>query len=419
MRADDSAPLPLALAWFGAAVSMAEISTGALLSGEPPQRAMAANAAGHAIGAVLLFAAAWISWKRGKSAIAVCDGSFGAAGPRLFGSLNVLQLIGWTAVMIVVGARSMDGAASRAFGFQGELAWRLVIGILVLALALAGFGGSGAAGPVSVIALAGLCLVLSVAVFFPGLLPGVAPRAAAAPGSAVGFGQGLELAVVMPLSWLPLIGDYVKGAKSGRASCLSAALAYSLGSAWMYSLGFFSARFRGDADPVALLGGAWALPALLVVLLATTTTAFLDLRSAGFSLQAVLPKAGLKPGILACGILGLGLALAAPVERYEAFLAFIGGVFAPLYAVIFADAFLSGPARRPRPAAPAFRYACAFSCWAAGVALYFFLSSRPGPSGASIPTMAAVSLAYALLILGGSSWKTLRATRTSRASQAS
>jgi putative hydroxymethylpyrimidine transporter CytX len=414
MKLDDSGPLSLSLVWFGAAVSLAEISTGALLAGTPPTQGMAANLAGHLVGAAFLFAAAWISWKRGRSAIAVCDASFGPAGPRLFGILNVVQLIGWTAVMIVVGARSMDAVASQAFGFHAELLWRLVIGLLVVALALAGFGKTGAAGLISIVALAGLCIVLSIAVFLPGFLPGLAPHAAAtALPERLGFGSALELAVIMPLSWLPLIGDYVKGAKSGWRSCLSAALAYSLASVWMYSLGLFSARLRGSADPVGLLSGVWALPALAVVLLATVTTAFLDLRSAGFSLTAAFPKAGMKLGILGCGILGLALALVAPVERYESFLTFIGSVFAPLYAVIFADALVRGIAARIAPRAPSFSFACAFTCWAGGVALYLVISPRPGIFGASIPVMAAVSIAYALLVIGGSTWKTFRAIKAS------
>jgi putative hydroxymethylpyrimidine transporter CytX len=427
MKRDDAGPFSLSFVWFGAAVSMAEIATGALLAGTSPGRAMAANLTGHAIGAALLFIAAFISWKRKKNAVAASDAAFGPAGPRLFGILNVIQLVGWTAVMIITGARSMDALASAALGFHAETLWRLVIGLTVLTAALSFSGRSGAIGLVSVAALACLCLALTIAVFLPGLLPGLKPssNALAEPISLsqaippLTFGAALELAVIMPLSWLPLVGDYVNGAKSGLKSCLASALAYSLGSVWMYALGFFSARLRGDTDPVALLGGAWALPALAIVLLSTVTTAFLDVRSAGISLKTVFPEAGAakgfftKGGIIACGMLGLILALVAPVERYQSFLAFIGSVFAPLYAVIFADALLSRASTRLAPRSPLFMGISAFLSWAAGVALYFVISSRPGIFGASLPVMAAVAISYFALIIGGSAWKRFRASKTS------
>jgi len=418
MRIDDSGPFALACVWFGAAVSMAEIATGALLADSEPALGMAAIVAGHLFGAALIFAAAWISWKRKENAIEVCGGTFGALGPRLFGILNVVQLVGWTAVMIVVGARSMDTVAVTAFGIRAEIAWRLAIGIIVLAVAIAGFGRMGAVGVISVAALACLCALLSAAVFFPGFLPGtrLEPIAAPAIGQAappvrMPFGDALELAVIMPLSWLPLVGDYVKGAKRGRRSCLSAALAYTAGGVWMYSLGFFSARLRGNADPVGLLGGALALPALAVVLLSTVTTAFLDVRSAGISLSTAAPPAGPGFGTIASGLLGIALALVAPVERYETFLAFIGSVFAPLYAVIFAEDAIARyipPSRSGRSMPRAF---AAFGCWAAGVLLYVLISSRPTPLGATIPVMAAVSLAYCLLRIGGLKWEAFRASK--------
>jgi putative hydroxymethylpyrimidine transporter CytX len=431
MRIDDSGPFALACVWFGAAVSMAEIATGALLADGEPALGMAAIVAGHLFGAVLLFTAAWISWKRRKNAIEVCSETFGAMGPRLFGILNVVQLVGWTAVMIVVGARSMDTVAAKAFGIHAEIAWRLAIGVIVLAVAITGFGRTGAVGVVSVAALACLCALLSAAVFFPGLIRGIGVEAiASAEGAAppvpmpfgaapMPFGAALELAVIMPLSWLPLVGDYVNGAKRGRRSCLASAIAYTVGSVWMYSLGLFSARLRGNADPVGLLGGAWALPALAVVLLSTVTTAFLDVRSAGISLSAAAPRAGPGLGIIASGILGIALALVAPVERYETFLAFIGSVFAPLYAVIFTEGAvaryippsLSGRSPLQRVWRSPSQAFAAFGCWAAGVVLYTFISSRPTPLGASIPVMATVSLAYCLLRIGGLKWKAFRASK--------
>lgn len=392
MKDERVGPLALGALWFSASVSLAEIATGGLFADAGFARGTAASVAGHAVGALLFFGAGWISWKRGKRAVAVCGEAFGRGGPILFGALNFVQLVGWTAVMIVVGARSLGGVLSAEIGFGGDYLWRAVLGACILAWAVLGPGALGRASTAAAAALVVLCAGMSALVFGP-LLSG-AP--AAPPSGSVGFGALFELALVMPLSWLPLVGDYVADADKGRRSILASAGAYAAGSVWMYALGLGSMLAAGTGDPVQLMGGAWMLPALAVVLLSTVTTAFLDARSAGISLNAAAPKIPEKAAVAAAASLGLVLALVAPVERYESFLLLIGSVFAPLYAVLFADFLL----RRPAPAAPAGRTAAAFLCWAAGVAAYQLPVFRSSILGTSLPVMALVGGLYSLYVLG-------------------
>ena len=92
------------LIWFGAAVSIAEILTGTLLAPLGFAKGLAAILLGHLIGCSLLFFAGLIGGRTRKSAMETVKLSFGQKGSLLFSSLNVLQLIGWTAVMIYSGA---------------------------------------------------------------------------------------------------------------------------------------------------------------------------------------------------------------------------------------------------------------------------------------------------------------------------
>ncbi len=89
------------LIWFGAAMSIAEILTGTFIAPLGFQRGILAIVLGHAIGCVLLYFAGLIGAKTGKSAMETVKTSFGDKGSLIFSSLNVLQLVGWTAVMIV------------------------------------------------------------------------------------------------------------------------------------------------------------------------------------------------------------------------------------------------------------------------------------------------------------------------------
>ena len=55
------------------------------------------------------------------------------------------------------------------------------------------------------------------------------------------FGAAVELAVAMPLSWLPLISDYTREAEKPFAATLASVLVYSLVSIFMYMIGMGAA----------------------------------------------------------------------------------------------------------------------------------------------------------------------------------
>ena len=57
----------------------------------------------------MMFAAGMIGAKERKSAMETVKMSFGEKGSLLFAVLNVLQLVGWTAIMIYDGALAADG----------------------------------------------------------------------------------------------------------------------------------------------------------------------------------------------------------------------------------------------------------------------------------------------------------------------
>ena len=98
-----------ALIWFGAGVSIAEILTGTYYSTLGFGKGLAAILIGHLIGGVMMFAAGLIGGLEEKSAMETVKMSFGEKGSLLFVLLNVLQLVGWTAIMIYDGALAAGG----------------------------------------------------------------------------------------------------------------------------------------------------------------------------------------------------------------------------------------------------------------------------------------------------------------------
>ena len=97
------------LIWFGAGVSIAEILTGTYFAPLGFGKGLLAVITGHIIGCFLLFLAGVIGGKEGRSSMETVKMSFGEKGSYLFAVLNILQLVGWTSIMIFDGALAADG----------------------------------------------------------------------------------------------------------------------------------------------------------------------------------------------------------------------------------------------------------------------------------------------------------------------
>ena len=99
------------LIWFGAGVSLAEILTGTAFAPLGMAKGLAAIVIGHIIGCAMMLLAGLIGGRTGRSAMETVKMSFGQKGGLLFAFLNVLQLVGWTAIMIYDGALAIGGHA--------------------------------------------------------------------------------------------------------------------------------------------------------------------------------------------------------------------------------------------------------------------------------------------------------------------
>jgi putative hydroxymethylpyrimidine transporter CytX len=374
-----------ALIWFGAAVSLAEILTGTFFAPLGLTHGLAAILLGHAIGAVLFWLVAYISAMTGKSAMEAARLSFGRHGSLLFSLSNVAQLIGWTAIMVFSGSVAAQCLAPAL----GQALWCVLIGALIIVWIAIGMRMMARLQAVASALLLIMTLLMSLAVF------GVAEPAPPLPANAgqapdaPSFGAAVELAVAMPLSWLPVVGDYTRqSAKPGRA-VTAATLAYFLGSSWMYVVGLGAGLFAGSSDIVAILaasglGGA----VILIVVLSTVTTTFLDAKSAGISAASALPHDGAIGrhlpkllGILAAAI-GTALAAFAPVARFEDFLYLIGSVFAPMAAILVVDFFVFKNDFSAKAAGWA-----NLALWAFGFALYRLSFSWDTPLGNTLPVL--------------------------------
>ncbi len=317
------------LIWFGAAVSIAEILTGTYFAPLGFQKGLLAVIIGHIIGCTMLFLSGVIGGTVRKSAMETVKMSFGYRGGLLFSILNIIQLVGWTAIMIFDGALAANGIVDIGSGL-----WCIVIGALIILWIMIGIKNLGKVNTVAMSALFVLTLVLCFVIFRGGALPG-------AIGEAMSFGAAVELSVAMPLSWLPLISDYTREAKEPVKATAVSTVTYGIVSCWMYAIGMGAAIFTGESDIAQIMVKAGlGIAGLLIVVFSTATTTFLDAYSAGVSSESLSKKISGKWAAVVVAVIGTIGAIFLPLGNITEFLYFIGSVFAPMIAIQIADFFI-------------------------------------------------------------------------------
>ncbi|AEF81173.1 permease [Leadbettera azotonutricia] len=316
------------LLWLGAAISISEIYTGGLLAPLGLARGIVVIIAGHIIGTGLLAFGSWVSYTRKENAMDSVGFSLGKAGGILVALCNVIQLTGWTIVMVVQAGSAIAGV------FTDFPFWiiALVLSVLVLIWALILGSPAGKLNEIAVILLACLCVVLFAE---------SAGNGGAALSGTMSVTLGIELSIAMPVSWLPLAGDYACKAESGTSAALMPFIGYFVGSVLMYGFGLFIGVTTGGDIFAFIAGSSFRFVACAVVVLSTLTTAFLDLYSAAVSSRQLVKPKNEKLPLLVIGFFTIVVSVFFPVEQYgtflETFLGAIGMVFVPVYSVIFLD----------------------------------------------------------------------------------
>lgn len=372
--------------WFGAAVSIAEIMTGTLMAPLGFGRGFSAIILGHLIGGILFYLSGLIGARTGRSSMETVKLSFGERGSLLFSVSNVLQLIGWTAVMIIGGARAVGAVLNP--GVNLNVLWSILIGVLIIVWILIGIKNLGKVNIITMSALFLVTVVLSFIIF-------KGEGQAAVTGS-ISFGSALELSVAMPLSWLPLVSDYTRFGGKSRGVTAVSSITYFAVSSWMYVIGMGAAIFTGQSDiSVIMLQAGLGVLAVFIIIASTVTTTFLDVYSAGVSFLSIKHVSNEKLIAVIAAVIGTAIAIFVPIEQYQNFLYLIGSVFAPMFAILITDFFLLKENRSGSNF-----HISNMLLWAAGFLIYRVMLNIDTPVGSTLPVMIIISI-LSLLVYGG------------------
>lgn len=398
MSNEKTSALSGGLLWFGAAVSIAEILTGALIAPLGFTQGIVAIISGHVIGCTLLYFAGLIGANSGMYAMESSRISFGRQGSYIFSVLNILQLIGWTAVMIIGAAKAMSTLSKSVMGFENTLFWCAFVGGLIIIWISVGMKNLGKVNIFAVGGLFVLTILLSTVVF--------KSSSVSTHTGFISFGMAVELSVAMPLSWLPLISDYTRNAKKPKLTTLVSSLSYFVGSSWMYIIGLGAAIYAGNSDIAQILMSAGlSVAAMIIVIMSTVTTTFLDVYSAGASFTNISKRVSEKWAAIIVCIIGILIAMFTPIEQYQNFLYLIGSAFAPMTAILLTDYFIL-----KRTEVKQTLNITNIILWIIGFFIYRVFLSIDTVIGSTVPVMVIISL-LCILMNGGrnlclkKSWK--------------
>jgi NCS1 family nucleobase:cation symporter-1 len=308
--------------------------------------ALLAIVVGALIGNLMLAGAARIGADIGVPTMVLYRAPLGIRGSYLPTVFNVIQNIGWAAFELFIISAAAAAISQSMFGVAARPAWVILFGVVCVVMALG--------GPVAVVRrwirrfavwaviASGLYMTWYMLTSFDISAFWSRPGEGGWPS----FWQAVDLSIALPISWIPLVADYTRFARSGRAAFWGAGAGYFVAHVWFFTIGVLLVlgQSTDPTDPRGFIGAMLAIPvgfvALLILLVDETDEAFANLYSTAVSMQNVLPRAPQRLLVVLVGGVSMALALMVDLVQYENFLLLLGALFVPLFGVLAADYYL-------------------------------------------------------------------------------
>jgi putative hydroxymethylpyrimidine transporter CytX len=302
---------------------------------EPMSLAAAGTAllVGTVLGTAGVAAAGVPGTRSGAPSMVLLRGLFGTRPSYLPTALNIIQLLGWTTFELVTIGTALHQITT------GVPRWVYVLagGIITTLLALRPLGWIRVLRKYVTVAV-----VVSLVYLGVQLLRHPLPSLGA--GNWNGFWIAVDTVIGVSVSWVPLISDYSRHARSTRSAFAGAFVGYGITQIACYGLGLIAlvTVTKGDADKI--FGSFLAIPlgtvAFGILAVRELDQSFADTYSTAVSVQNFRPRWDRRALALVIGTIATIGALALDINDFENFLLLIGSVFVPLLGVLVVDYFL-------------------------------------------------------------------------------
>jgi putative hydroxymethylpyrimidine transporter CytX len=386
--------------WSSLGVGLLVFSAGSFLSETPFYHALLAIIIGSIAGSVLLSMAGKIGSDHSVPSLIGIRPAFGLYGSYLAAVLNIIQLIGWTTFEIMI----LSKAAEQLTNIHVTFVWNIIFGVIIALL--------GIFGPLFLVKqwlskFAIWIVYASSAIILVTLLFQNLPNVMSGDGKDMSFFVALDIVIAMPISWMPLVSDYNRFAKTSKGAFIGTLIGFSITNIIFYVGGLLFGV--GDISYIiisiqAILFGF----ILLVMIVDEIDNAFADIYSAAISSQSIFHNLNQRHLIIGFSIVSTILAIFVSIEGYEQFLFLIGALFIPLFGVLLTDYFVIKRGKYQNDMMYGNKIIKigypAIIAWAIGVLLYYLLSqlspiylAELPTIGSTIPSLIISSLLYLLI----------------------
>lgn len=327
--------------WSSLGIGLLVISAGSFISSSNIAEAITAIIIGSVVGSILLALAGRIGSDHSVPSIVSMRPTFGLHGSYLLTMLNIFQLIGWATFEITILSKAANIFSNGSIDFY---IWSIVFGAVIILFCIL--------GPLKVVkqwlskfavwVVYGSTLVMLASIVISN--NGVGTESiinSPSDGTAANFSffNSLDLVIAMPLSWLPLVADYNRFAKSSKNAFYGTFIGFSITNSLFYVIGFL----LGISDIFAILVAIQTFFYgffLLVLIVDEVDNVFANIFSSAMSFKNIYNKINYKYLVIFFTTLGVLLANLIPIQQYESFLLIIGALFAPLFAIVLTDYYI-------------------------------------------------------------------------------
>ena len=387
--------------WSSLGVGLLVFSAGSFLSDAPFYHALLAIILGSIAGSVLLSLTGKIGSDNAVPSFIGIRPAFGLYGSYLAAILNIIQLIGWTTFEILI----LSKAAQQLTNIHVTFVWNILFGIIIALFGIFGplFLVKQWLSKFAIWIVYGSSIIILVTLLFQNLSSVIAET-----GKDMSFFVALDIVIAMPISWMPLVSDYNRFAKTSRGAFLGTLIGFSLTNIIFYLGGLLF----GLTDISSIIVSIQAILfgfILLVMIVDEIDNAFADIYSAAISSQSIFQNLNQRHLIIGFSVVSTILATLISIEGYEQFLLLIGALFIPLFGVLLTDYFVIKHGKYQNDMMYGNNLIKvgypAIIAWAIGALLYYLLSqlspiyiSQLPIMGSTVPSLIASSLLYLLII---------------------
>jgi putative hydroxymethylpyrimidine transporter CytX len=325
--------------WSSLGVGLLVISAGSFIYTSNILDALFVIILGSVVGSILLGLAGKIGSDNAIPSVVSMRPSFGIYGSYLLTILNILQLIGWATFEITILSKA---ATIFTHGFISFYIWSIIFGIITIIF--------GISGPVGIIKqwinkfaiwiVYGSTIIMLINLILSSngnLLHN--NTSLLANNNRFDFFNSLDLVIVMPLSWLPLVSDYNRFAKSSKNAFFGTFIGFTITNTLFYLIGVL----LGINDVFEIL---FAIQTffygfiLLILIVDEIDNVFADIFSSVMSFKNIFNKINYKYLVISFTILCCILSNIIPISQYQSFLLLVGALFSPLFTIVLIDYYM-------------------------------------------------------------------------------